>query len=265
MKKRVLTLLLTVVMCTALCACGGDPVKGSTTSGEEKSPAGSVTESTVEESTVTERTVEESKTEEVQESQSAASSETSDEEAALTFGSVNGSVYVSDWAGLKVEFDETWVLANEEQLAQMNGYAVDTVTDDNLKTILENSDLIYDMYAQNLVNGSSMNVIYQKVNPLMGAIANDESIVDANLTQYKDILLGSGYQEVSVAEKRTMTIAGQEKKVIYCEATIQNVHVKLVQFFYLKGNYIWCATVGLVEEMAGETTIDELMAMFEAN
>lgn len=245
MKRRVV-LLLSAMITATLCGCGEEPAKGTVTQ-----------QSTVAESGA-EQKGEEAVSAEEQKEENAGS-----EEDRLTPGKTVGYVYTSEWAGFRIVFDDKWELADEEELAGLNGTATEQLTDETLKEAVEKSGLVYDLYARNSLTGSSMNTIYQKINPLAGITVDEEALVDSNLSSYAELLLKSGYDEVSVSEKRKMKIAGKERPVIYCEAQIQGLHLQMVQFFEIKGSYILCTSVGWLQELADDTTLDDLLDMFE--
>ena len=62
-----------------------------------------------------------------------------------TRGKVEGYTYTNEYFGIKVEFDEKWQFASEEELAS----GMDAVTDENARNMIENGAIVNDVMATN--------------------------------------------------------------------------------------------------------------------
>ena len=234
--KKTISVFLALLLALSLMACGGKPA-------QQQAPApGSSTEPAQE-----------------QTPDQPGSTEPAQEQAPdLHRGTVEGNTYTSDYLGIRLTADGDWVIADEEQLAELSGMVLDSFTDKDVKAQLEKGGNVMDLYVLNQVDGSSVNVTLQKLGLFNGGMMNEDAYADANLKQLPDVLASSGIT-VDKIEKTKVTFAGQERVALTLEGTVQGYPLYETMVLIKVSSYISCITAASYFE---DSTPD-LLAMFE--
>ena len=136
--KKLLVCLLVVGMMSAFSGCGDKP---------DKEPVqSSVTETSNTESTVEETTVGEQK-----------------DETGFSLGVIDGKTYENKFIGIGCTIADDWTFYDEEQIKSLNNIAGD-IAGDEYKNMIEQANLVYDMYATSGDMVSNINVNMEKLN-----------------------------------------------------------------------------------------------------
>ena len=123
-----------------------------------------------------------------------------------TRGKVEGYTYTNEYFGIKVEFDEKWQFASEEELAS----GMDAVTDENARNMIENGAIVNDVMATNYLNGTQFLTQMSDFGPLAAIMNLDPS------AYYEEII--SGEQGESI--KQQLTAQGIENVDFRVEDTM---------------------------------------------
>ena len=250
--KRILALILVLMMALSLCACGQQSAASEqkSASSEAAEPA-ETAEAPVEEAA--EAAAEEPAAEE------AAEPEEEAEEVNVQAGTQNGNRYENEFIGLGCELDDNWVFAGQEELAQMVGITAEQFDDETFRQQMENADMFYDMMAQNLVDNSTINVLFQNLGRVFGSVISVDQYLKINCEQLEEQLASAGFTDVSY-ERNTITVGGQECEGLHMNAKIQGMDYYAQQAIIKEGNYIVAITFGTF----GEDTSAQLAENFFA-
>ena len=73
-------------------------------------------------------------------------------------GSIDGLVYTNSAAEITFTAPEGWVFLSDDEIAVLYNLSSEEVLSEETAEILENTDIVYDMYCQNLTTGASVNI-----------------------------------------------------------------------------------------------------------
>lgn len=184
---------------------------------------------------------------------------------------INGGVYTEDNGGVRytnddigatVLFDGNWYVADMTELAGMINLTVDTSSgqsSSDIASLMRESNTFFDLYTLSSDSTRSINITYEKLNAIYGAILSEEGYIDASLENLDASLEPSGFSDI-VKSKTTQMFAGKEHAAIELEASLNGgkVYEKLVCI--KSGSYMVCVTFATYNE----NNTDELVAMFTA-
>jgi hypothetical protein len=181
-----------------------------------------------------------------------------EEQTQLQRGTVEGNTYSSDSLNVVLPLNDTWEIADEEQIAEMSGMVADTFDNEEIKERLENGSVVYDFYALRY-DGASLNITIQKLNLIGSALVTEDSYADTNLKQLPETLAAAGIK-VDGIEKDTVEFAGQEHVALKLSGEVQEVPLHETMVLVKSGSYIFLITAATFYE---DTTAD-LLALFQA-
>ncbi len=184
---------------------------------------------------------------------------------------ITGGVYTEDNGGVRytnddidatVLFDGNWYVADMTELAGMINLTVDTSSgqsSSDIAKLMRESNTFFDLYTLSSDSTRSINITYEKLNAIYGAILSEEGYIDASLENLDASLASSGFSDI-VKSKTTQMFAGKERAAIELEASLNGgkVYEKLVCI--KSGSYMVCVTFATYNE----NNTDELIAMFTA-
>lgn len=216
--KKIFALLLAAAMLFALCACGSPAPAQST----EPEPA------------------EEAET------------------VSFQKGTIDGNTYESKLFGIGCTLDESWTIADDEQLAQLMGTVSDVLSsDEDMTSFLESGNVFYDLYATNSTTGASISINVTKAGGfLVGAqlsLMSKQDIID---TAYDEMIAANALDTISSStgmtdaemSKGTIQFCGEEYPCILISGTIASSGVELpfneTMIYLVGGNYIGTLVVG---------------------
>ena len=83
-------------------------------------------------------------------------------EPEFSMGKISGGTYRNDFLGLSCTIPQGWEFYSEEQLLQLNNI-VGEFMDEEVQEQLKNANMVFDMFAQNAIGDSSINVNMEKL------------------------------------------------------------------------------------------------------
>lgn len=190
--KKLISIILAAVMLLSLCACGGK---------EDGVTEPSTTVPTTPTTVPTTAPV---------------------ETQAPQLGSYENGVYSNSYIGIKCTVDQEWYVYNNEEMAQLNGLVLDTMTDEDLVEQLKNADVAYLFYAMKNDGLISMNITMEKLNLVSGILLDEKSYAKASVQQLPAALESMGMTDVT-AQEEMFTFAGQEHAGISVHSTYSGV------------------------------------------
>ena len=153
-------------------------------------------------------------------STSSSSSESSNEsktEGGFAHGKQDENTYISEFLGLKVEFDDGWTMQTDEVLAQTN--FISDMSDENAQKALNKNAVLYEMVAA-AETASNVNIVIENLNITNGGkpLTAEEYInmVIGNLeSQFKETLVAVDVE----TEKSAADFLGSEAACINIKVT----------------------------------------------
>ena len=203
--KKLLALLLVGIMLCGLCGCLGDE----NVRGEVNAPDKTESENT--------------------------------ESEEFSLGETLNNSYKNKFLGLSCTLPEEWVFYTDKQILELNNIVTDSVGEE-VKEMLENATIIYDMYATNPNNGSSINVNLEKISLVQSATLDLKQTLEAQFPALKSGLENMGYTDV-VAEYAKIKVDGKEFDGAKVSGKIQGVDFYETVFTLKKGVYLANVTI----------------------
>lgn len=189
----------------------------------------------------------------------------SDDPNALTIGTWNGSTYINKYIGFQITFDNSWTLATAKDLQQLSVDTQELFSGTIAGEILKNLTQLMDMQATNVLNGNTVNVVYQKNDASLISTyqsLTEEQIIDLTLLS-KDMMIQSyaaaGIQ-VSSMEKVKVNFLGQSHYAVKTTASMNGVPVYYLQLMRFDLG-LWSTTVTVMT--VGSDTTQAMLNKFQ--
>ncbi len=243
MNKRILALCLVMVLLFSLAACSGGGNSNPTTFTDlptTDEPIESGTAPVLSESAGTEAPAE------------------STEDIGLSYGSVADGAYTNTFVGIGCALDDTWTVATEEELAQLNGLVADTISDENFSEMIKQNGNVVGFYALRN-DGASLNLSIEDIGPLASIIVDEYTYCDIAMNSVETALNSSGYSNITI-ETVTVQLAGEAHAALSITGEYGGLPVYEKVVAIKCGDYIACLTVACFnEDITGD-----LLALFYA-
>lgn len=275
--KKIMTLLLTLALVLALCACGqGGTIAPAQDSQEpDAAPAEEPAEEPASEEPAEEPAAEEPAEEPTEEPAEEPAEETEDEaveepteepaeeteEDDLPRGTITetetGVHYENSFLGFACDLDENWYVYSEEEMAQTAGITAEKFEGTDYEEILKNTPVFYDFFAARIDGLATINVNFSYAGPTAGLL-NMDQYLEAMIPQMVSMVEASGMTDVSI-EKNSVTFAGSERTGLLIHAKTQGIDYYAQQIYTVVGPRISTLTMGSFLE---DNTAD-LMTLFQ--
>lgn len=105
------------------------------------------------------------------------------------------------FAGISCTLDDSWYFYTDEQIDELNGFVRESTSDEELKTRLESSSSVQDMYAAN--------VVFTNMGLLGGSTVTPQDVAELSVEQVPAALESYGFTDVT-AQLTTVDFAGQK-------------------------------------------------------
>ncbi len=181
-----------------------------------------------------------------------------EDEAEFDTGVVVGGTYSNEFLGINLTLDNSWVFFSEQQMAELNGITADLIEDEDIKAMMENSGVVYDLYATSATTGAGINVVIENLGLIYGSVLSEDSYAEASMDTLKTALESAGMTNVS-CEKLSVEFCGKDHAAIGVAATNPagyNMYEIIV--CYKVGSYMACITCS----HASEEECFELLELF---
>lgn len=218
--KKLLALLLALVLVLSLVACAEEE---ETSIRRSKKDREETTEAT-EEKTEPEETEEETQEETEEETEP-------EEEEAEPFGRVDGQVYENAYFGFGVELDRTWVIATEEEAAEMMGIGAEVMGID--EQLVQGT--YCDLYALT-GTGLAMNIMLEKES-LYSRVYSDEDILEDSSEVLVSQFESMGVENLET-QLATVTFAGRLCSAVYIQGAVYGVNLYETAVLWREGDYM---------------------------
>lgn len=261
--KRSIVFLLLFALLLCFCGCEEENIRGryEDDSEEESSEAVSGTSSTddgvSDNSDVSQETSDES-SENSEASDDASSDDTSSDDTSsdetssddsssdddssasndFSIGNVKGRVYVNEFIGICYKLDDGWTFYDDDQIKALNNITMDVVGDE-LKELLKNAPVVYDMYATDSSQLNNVLVNLEKINPLQLAGLNIAENFKASIPLIKSGFTDMGYTNVN-CEVVKVEVDGKNLDALRTTAEIGNIKLYQISVAVKCNGYLAC-------------------------
>lgn len=180
----------------------------------------------------------------------------STEEKEFSLGSTKENHYNNDFLGLSCTLPTDWLFYTDEEILALNNIVSDVVDEDTAK-LLENADVIYDMYATNTQTSASININLQKFTALQISALNMKTAMEEQFDVIKDSFEKMGYTNFEIHYAK-ITVDGKEYDGAELSAEIMGMSYHSTMFCFKRGRYLANVTVGAFSESEITTTLGYL-------
>ena len=175
------------------------------------------------------------------------------DETKVSLGETKDNCYRNDFLGLSCTLPSEWVFYTEEEILELNDIVKDAV-DEDVADKLENANIIYDMYASNPNDYSSVNVNMEKYSAVQIASLNLKTVLESQFETIIDTYENMGYTNVQI-EYEKISVDGKEFDGAVITADIADYEFSSVVFCFKKGRYLANVTVGALSTEALESIL----------
>ena len=163
---------------------------------------------------------------------------TSDQNAEENFslGTTENNRYENEFLGLSCTLSSDWVFYTDEEILELNNI-VKGAMDEDVAAAIENASLVYDMFASNTVNSSTVNVNLEKHTALQVAAMNLKTVIESQFPALEDTYKNMGCTSVNIQYKK-VTVDGKELDGAEIAAEIAGQDFRCILFCFKKGRYL---------------------------
>ena len=105
-------------------------------------------------------------------------------------GTVENGIYRNDVFGVSFSVNEDeWYFYSDAEISEAMGLAAEELTEEG-KQIIEEADIIYDMYCASLLTGGSVNINYENLGIIYSEAINAEEYLELAISQFEYQLSG---------------------------------------------------------------------------
>ncbi len=164
-------------------------------------------------------------------------------------GTVDGSVYTNDVAGISFTAPDGWAYLSDDELAALYNLSASELLPEETAEALEETDMVYDMYCQNPNTGASININFENIGLVYGKLLDEQSYMEISQTNLEESLSGSG-MEVTSCELITANVNGKDVPCIDIVINMTGYGIDLYEKIFVKkvGDFMGCITIGALTE-----------------
>ena len=167
-------------------------------------------------------------------------------EKEFSMGEIDGLVYENEFIGIGCELEDEWSFMSDEEIKELNNITAD-VAGEEYEELLEDAELIYDMYAIGGNQLDSINVNLEKYDK----VTLDSLVVEDALENTIPILEKSfgnmGYTDIETYLDK-INIAEEEFTCLYLTGEIEGVRIYQKVFPIKCNGYLANVTITTYEE-----------------
>lgn len=174
-------------------------------------------------------------------------------------GIVTGNTYKSEFIGIQCSLDESWIISTEDELAQLAGLTASQIENEDIKSLLDNSSVVYDFFATKDSGFETLNINMNDLGSTGIEGDSEDQIAELARPQIESMLNDSGFEDCTVV-KESIVFAGQEHPCYVITGSVSGVPIyeKMVMIIR-SGVVIYVTACTLMED-----TTDSLLSLFTA-
>lgn len=190
----------------------------------------------------------------------AAFAEESEPEASEVIGLKEDNVYLSEFLGIRAEFDENWYLLTDEEALETMGYVADSFEDEDVAKLLRESGTVCDLFAVAL-DGSNdtVNIQLENLGFLYGMVLSEDAYLKMARETLENSLAQAGLANVKLSQE-SIEFAGEEHLSVIISGEMSGVEVYERMVLLKAGSYMATVTYASI----GSHNADRLPELFTA-
>lgn len=174
-------------------------------------------------------------------------------------GVKENNAYTSELLGIRAVFDEDWYVLNEEETAQVMGYAAEALGSETLAAELENSGAVCDLYVVRTdSSGDNINLQLEDLGKLYGSFLSEEAYLTIALPKLEDGLKQLGIENLTL-ERQEYDFAGDTHQSVLVNGSSNGVSFQERIIILKSGQYV----ASLSAFSTDSAHLDEMLAFFE--
>lgn len=174
----------------------------------------------------------------------------------FSIGTVDGKTYRNEFLGLSFTIPDGWTFYTQEQILQLNQLTSNMVSEE-IAEALENANVVYDMFAQELTTGSSINVVLEKQSAEIIETLDIKNALELQVPTIKATYTGIGYTDINT-EYQKVTLDGKEFDALYLTAKLNGTDMYCYAICYKITSRLVNVTVCTM----GTNNLDTLLECF---
>ncbi len=143
--------------------------------------------------------------------------------------------------GIGCNLPSDWVFYNDEQIAELNNITTELAGEEFAEAI-KNANLIYDMFAMTTDSTCNMNVVMEKIDPILISTIDLEESIKSQFDTIKTSYQNMGYSNIDIKYQK-LTVDGKGLDGAKIAAEIQGIKFYAVLFMFKKGSYTANVTI----------------------
>ena len=129
-------------------------------------------------------------------------------DAVPDMGTVSGGTYTNRFAGISCTLDDSWYFYTDEQIDELNGFVRESTSDEELKTRLESSSSVQDMYAASTDGLMTINVVFTNMGLLGGSTVTPQDVAELSVEQVPAVAVSAMNGDIATYELLVCLKAG---------------------------------------------------------
>lgn len=177
----------------------------------------------------------------------------------FSLGKVSNNVYENSYIGIGARFDSSWHFYTEDEIKQINNTAIEFAGEE-YQELMENADVVYDMFAQTDDLLSSVNIAMEKVNPIQIATVDLKLSLEVSIPTVTSSYEKMGYKNVK-AEVSTVEFAGETRDVLNLTGELNGSTFYLSTVNMKATSHVVNVTVGSFDKNVVDNTLKSFYAL----
>lgn len=174
----------------------------------------------------------------------------------FSLGTTTSDKYTNSAIGLSFKLPDGWTFYTQEQILQLNQLTSNMVSEE-IAEALENANVVYDMFAQELTTGSSINVVLEKQSAEIIETLDIKNALESQVPTIKATYTGIGYTDINT-EYQKVTLDGKEFDALYLTAKLNGTDMYCYAICYKTTSRLVNVTVCTM----GTNNLDTLLECF---
>lgn len=167
------------------------------------------------------------------------------------FDNVSGTSFDSSVLGLSAEFDEDWILYNNHEILEVNGYSADdVVNEEDIKV----GDTLTELTAYDYGSYDCVILYSEKIEK--GTELDINSIAEEKKAELEDYYASVDYTNI-VAEVSSRDFLDEERTCINISAELEGDKVYFTIVYVVKDSYLLTFDVTASDEAGAETILSD--------
>lgn len=245
--KKLIAIMLCSVMSVSLVGCSTFFETITDSASEEDVRGKQISNKESEEDTVKENDTEETETE---------NNETETNEKAFSIGKTDGLVYENEFIGIGCNLESDWRFYSDEEIKELNNISLELAGED-FEKMMEEAEVIYDMYAVSDNEMDNIVVNLEKANKLLINQLNLRDNLEDTIPMIESGLGNMGYTNLET-NLDTITIEGKELDCLCVSGEINGLKLYQKTFPIKCNGYLANVTVTTYDE----NNIDSIIEKF---